>query len=137
MRGPVPSAGLIILVLKIAVCAVTVLLLVSLLALARGAYRLHGLINKVFFALTLAALLGLEVIARLLAPDIFSEHFERHGAWTALAVHLAFAVPSALLLFAMLITGVRRRRRTHIALGLVFLGLWAGTFVTGVFFLPH
>jgi hypothetical protein len=48
-----------ILLLKAAVLAVTVLFLVSLVALARGQYRLHGRINMVFFALTVAALLGL------------------------------------------------------------------------------
>lgn len=132
-----PTAGLVILTLKIAVVAVTVLLAASLLALWRGRYRLHGLINKVFFGLTLAALLGLEVIARLLTPELFTEHFQRHNAREALAIHLAFSMPAALLLFAMLFTGVRRQRRLHIALGMVFLVLWMGTFVTGVFFLPH
>jgi hypothetical protein len=131
------SAGLVILILKIAVVAVTVLLVLSLAALWRGNYRLHGQINKVFFALTLTALMGLEVVARLLAPDLFSEHFDKHDAWAALSTHLAFAVPAALLLLAMLLTGVQRRRTLHIALGMVFLGLWTGTFVTGVFFLPH
>jgi hypothetical protein len=37
----------------------------------------------------------------------------------------------------MLLTGVRRQRRLHIGLGMVFLVLWTGTFITGVFFLPH
>jgi hypothetical protein len=131
------SAGSIILILKIAVVAVTVLLLGSLAALWRGNYRLHGVINKVFFGLTLAALLGLEVVARLLAPDVFSDHFNKHDAWAALSTHLAFALPAAVLLFAMLLTGIKRRRALHIALGVLFLGLWTGTFVTGVFFLPH
>ena len=45
----------VILTLKVAVAAVTVLLLASLVALARGQYRLHGRINLVFFTLTLAA----------------------------------------------------------------------------------
>jgi hypothetical protein len=133
----VPTAGLIILTLKIAVIAVTVLLAVSLLALWRGRYRLHGRINKVFFGLTLTALLGLEVVARLAAPDLFTEHFERHNARGALGTHLAFSMPAALLLFAMLFTGLRRQRRLHIGLGMLFLVLWTGTFITGVFFLPH
>ena len=132
-----PTAGLIILTLKIAVVAVTVLLLASLVALWRGRYRLHGLINKAFFVLTLTALVGLEVIARLLAPELFLEHFEKHQARAALGTHLAFSMPAALLLFIMLFTGVRRQRRVHIALGIVFLVVWTGTFVTGVFFLPH
>jgi len=37
----------------------------------------------------------------------------------------------------MLVTGWKRRRKLHIATGLVFLVLWIGTFITGVFFLPH
>jgi hypothetical protein len=131
------SAGVVILILKIAVVAVTVLLGWSLWALWRGNYRLHGAINKVFFGLTLTALAGLEIVARLMAPDMFAEHFDRHNARDALEVHLAFSLPAALLLFAMLLTGVQRRRNLHIGLGVVFLGLWTGTFITGVFFLPH
>jgi hypothetical protein len=131
------SAGSIILILKIAVGAVTCLLAVSLAALCRGNYRLHGRINIVFFVLTLSALLGLEVVARVLVPDLFREHFERHQAQRALAVHLAFSMPAAALLFAMLLTGLGHRRHWHIGLGVVFLLLWAGTFVSGVFFLPH
>ena len=61
------NAGLVILVLKVAVVAVTVLLAGSLVALACGRYRLHGRINIAFFALTLAALVGLELIALPLA----------------------------------------------------------------------
>ena len=130
------QAGIVILILKIAVIAVTGLLIASLWALWRGNFRLHGRINIVFFALTLAALLGLEVIARVLYPTIFEEHFEQHNAKTALGIHLAFSIPSALLLFVMLPTGLRRYRRVHIGVGIVFLCLWAGTFITGVFFLP-
>lgn len=132
-----PSAGAVILVLKIAVVAVTFLLTASLIALWRGHYRLHGRINIVFFVLTLAALLGLEIVARVLQPQLFDEHFQRHGAKTALAVHLAFSMPAALVLLAMLPTGLRRYRRLHVGLGVVFLVLWSGTFVTGLFFLPH
>ena len=130
------NAGIVILILKIAVIAVTVLLAASLAALWRGNYRLHGRINVVFFILTLAALLGLELIARVLDPDMFAEHFERHQAKTALTTHLAFSVPSAVLLLAMLPTGWRHQRRLHIGLGIVFLCFWTGTFITGVFFLP-
>jgi uncharacterized membrane protein YozB (DUF420 family) len=126
----------VILALTVAVIAVTVLLLASLVALWRGHRRLHGRINIVFFILTLAALLGLEVIARVLNPEIFKQYFEQHNAETALVVHLCFSIPSALLLLVMLPTGLRRYRRIHIGLGIVFLCLWAGTLVTGVFFLP-
>ncbi|MCI0642401.1 MAG: hypothetical protein L0Y72_18070 [Gemmataceae bacterium] len=131
------AAGTIILILKIAVVAVSVLLVLSLWALACGNFKLHGRINLVFFALTLAALLGLEVVARLLAPAIFAEHFEKHQAMDALRVHLGFSLPATGVLLFMPLTGLRHRRRLHVGLGLLFLVLWTGTFVTGVFFLPH
>ena len=130
-------AGTIILILKIAVVAVTGLLAASLTALVRGNYRLHGRINIVFFSLTLAALLGLEVIANVLSPGLFEEHFQRLHAQTALQTHLKFSIPSAALLLVMLPTGLLHFRRVHIGVGLVFLCFWIGTFITGVFFLPH
>src|SRR4051812_45603282 len=112
------NAGLIIFVLKVAVVAVTVLLAASLLALARGHRRLHGRINTVFFVLTLAALIGLEFIARLLSPpELFQDYLEQHGAQDALRIHLTFSVPSALLLTLMLFTGKRHLRNLHIGLG--------------------
>ena len=37
----------------------------------------------------------------------------------------------------MLLTGKTGRRGVHVAFGVAFGILWAGTFVTGVFFLPH
>ena len=55
----------------------------------------------------------------------------------AFRVHLAFALPAALVLLAMLWTGWTRRRTLHVGLGVLFLVLWAGTFVTGIFFLPN
>lgn len=127
----------IILTLKVAVTAVTVLLIASLIAIAKGRRQLHGRINLAFFVLTLGALLGLEGIIRFVEPEIFDAYLERHGAKTALVVHLAFAAPAALLLFLMLFTGLRRRRTAHLLLGFLFLALWTGTFVTGIFFLPH
>ena len=134
---PMLSAGTVILALKIAVIGVTLLLLASLWALSRGNYRLHGRINKVFFLLTLLALLGLEVVARLLSPDLFNDYFTERNAWTALAVHLSFALPAAVMLPFMLYTGLRHKRQAHTALAIVFIILWTGTFITGVFFLPH
>jgi hypothetical protein len=131
------TAENVILTLKIAVAAVTVLLLTSLVALWRGRYHLHGKINTVFFILTLSALLGLEGIARGIAPEMFNQFFDDTGAWTALYVHLCFSVPAAALLPIMLYTGLRHRRKIHIALALVFVVLWTGTFVSGIFFLPH
>lgn len=131
------NAGYIILVLKVAVGLVTVLLAASLVALARGNYRLHGKINTAVFVLTLLALVGLEVVARLLDPTLFSQYLEEHQATEALRIHLGFSMPAAVLLFFMLGTGRRHKRYIHIGLGVVFLALWTGTFVTGIFYLPH
>jgi hypothetical protein len=131
------NAGIVILILKIAVVAVTVLWIASLFALLRGNYRLHGRINLAFFGLTLAALIGLELIVRLIEPGIFKNHFERHDAVLAMNIHLAFSIPSAVLLFVMLFSGLKHYRTFHIATGIVFSVLWIGTFITGVFFLPH
>jgi uncharacterized membrane protein YozB (DUF420 family) len=133
------TAGLVILILKIAVIAVTLLLISSLVALAKGNYRLHGRINMVFFVLTLLALVGLEVIARIVLspPDDFASHFKSHDAETALRVHLSFSMPAAFLLPFMLFTGLRQRRTWHVSMGVILLVLWTGTFITGVFFLPH
>jgi hypothetical protein len=131
------TAGLTILVLKVAVIAVTILLLASLWAVWRGKYRLHGRINLVFFVLTVTALLGLEVGTRILDPDLFAGYFEKYDALTALRVHLSFSLPAACLLPVMYVTGYTRRRRLHLALAWVFLVLWTGTFITGIFFLPH
>jgi len=133
---------IVIIALKLAVAAVTVLFLLSLVALAKGRYRLHGRINVVFFTLTLLAVLGLEVVSRLVYPlvsgddrDLFS-YFDQETR-RALRVHLCFSVPSALVLPVMLYLGLTGRRRWHVALGALFVVLWAGTFVTGIFFLPH
>lgn len=131
------SAETIILALKVAVGAVTVLFLASLLALLRGKQRLHGRINWVFFVLTITALLGLEVIAHVLSPGMFSDYFTRTDSWNALAVHLCFALPAAVTLPLMLYTGARHKRQIHIALSVLFTLLWTGTFITGIFFLPH
>lgn len=120
--------------LKIAVGAVTLLLLVSLLALARGNKRLHGQINVVFFVLTITAVLGLELIIRFVNPEFtagFSAEEKR-----ALIIHLCFSIPSALLLPLMLYTG-RTHSRWHVPLAYLFTPLWIGTFVTGIFFLPY
>ena len=131
------TAENVILTLKLAVIAVTLLLASSLTALIRGNYWLHGRINIVFFILTLTALVGLEVIVRLINPEIFLTYFEQTDSTSALWTHLMFSLPSAALLPLMLITGTRRMRKVHLALGWIFLVLWTGTFITGVFFLPH
>ncbi len=127
------NAGVVILILKIAVIAVTLLWLASLVALALGKTRLHGRINLVFFGLTLAALIGLEVIVRIISPGIFDNY--EHHAENAMTVHLSFSVPAAALLFVMLFTGLKHKRNLHVAAGILFSVLWIGTFITGVFFL--
>ncbi len=131
------TPGLVILVLKIAVGAVTVLLLASLAALAKGNIRLHGRINLAFFVLTLAAVLGLEFLIRVIDPRMFEEYLVRHEAQQIMRIHLIFSIPSALLLPLMLFTGLKRQRNLHLGMAVVFLILWTGTFVTGVFYLPH
>jgi uncharacterized membrane protein YozB (DUF420 family) len=125
----------VILILKVAVATVTVLLLASLVALARGNVRLHGRVNLVFATLTLSAVLGLELLVRVLQPDIFN-YFSAETT-QALRIHLFFSVPSALLLPVMLYTGLRHHRGLHITLAVFFSLLWTGTFITGIFFLPH
>ncbi len=130
MDGP-----LVIVILKSAVAAVTLLLAASLVALVRGNVRLHGRINVVFATLTLTAVMGLELLVRVINPELF--RYFAADTLQALRVHLCFSVPSALLLPVMLYTGLRHHRGVHIALAVLFSVLWAGTFITGIFFLPH
>ena len=125
----------VIIALKVAVATVTILLLASLVALARGNYRLHGRINLAFLILTLTAVLGLEVIIRLVNPSLF-DYFDDETR-QVMRVHLMFSVPAAMLLPVMYFTGRTGRRRVHIGLSILFSTLWAGTVITGLFFLPH
>jgi uncharacterized membrane protein YozB (DUF420 family) len=134
---PVLTAGNVILGLKIAVAAVTVLLLTSLFAILSGRRRLHGRLNLVFFALTIAALVLFEAVIRLVKPGLFAEMKANADLWQRLTIHLCFSIPSAVLLPVMLFTGLKRRRWLHLLLAGVFSVLWTGTFITGVFFLPH
>ena len=131
------TAEAVILTLKIAVVVVTVLLAFSLAALASGNFRLHGRINLVFFILVLAALLGLEMVAHVVRPGMLQDFLRRNDALESLYIHLGFAVPSALLLPAMLYSGLKGLRTAHVSMGILFLALWTGTFITGIFFLPH
>ena len=126
----------IILALKAAVLAVTCLLLASVLGLVRGRYRLHGRLNLLFFTLTLAALLGLEGATRLLEPSPLRDYLNHETTLRALRIHLGFAVPAAVIMPAMLYTGLTHRRGIHLILAGVFAVLWTGTFITGIFFLP-
>jgi hypothetical protein len=129
-----PSGPDIILTLKVLVSAVTVLFAASLVALATKRVRLHGRINRVFFALTILTVLGFELLLRI-GTDVTSQFSA--AARDALRIHLYFSVPAALLLPAMLVSGIKRRRSLHVPLGVAFALLWLGTFVSGVFFLPH
>ena len=123
----------IILTLKVLVTAVTILLVASLAALAAGNPRLHGRLNAIFFALTMLTVAGFEAVLQFV--DVASA-FDP-AAREALRVHLYFAVPSAIVLPLMYLSGWSGRKRLHRALAVLFATLWVGTFVTGVFFLPH
>jgi len=126
----------VILTLKIAVATVTVLLIAAIIAVARGNSRLHGRINLVFFTLTLMAVFGLELVVRILAPDVFDYINNDTELRHALNRHLWFSVPSTFVLPGMLYTGVKGYVRVHLSLAACFVVLWTGTFVTGIFFLP-
>ena len=123
-----PTGPQIILTLKVLVAAVTVLLVASLVALALKKPRLHGRINTVFFALTMATVVGFEALLQWVNVSATFDPAARQ----ALRTHLWFSVPSALLLPAMIITGKMRKKRLHLALALVFALLWTGTVVTGL-----
>lgn len=128
-----PAGPDIILTLKILVTAVTVLFAASIVAIASGRQRLHGRINTVFFALTLGTVAGFELLLQFV--DVKSAFDE--PTREALRVHLFFSVPSAIVLPAMFLTGRTHRRSLHLGLAVLFVALWIGTFITGVFFLPH
>lgn len=129
-----PSGPTIILCLKIAVVAVTLLLLASIWALGKGYYRLHGRLNIAFFILTMTAVVVFEGLLQFGVP--VTSHFGPADK-TALAVHLWFVVPLIPVMILMLWTGLRHKGRVHVPLSYLFLILWLGTFVSGVFFLPH
>jgi uncharacterized membrane protein YozB (DUF420 family) len=129
-----PSGPTLILGLKVAVCAVSLLLVAALIALACGNVRLHGRINLAFFILTVAAVIAFEILLQL-GADVRSHmnDFER----TMLNVHLCFALPLPLVMGVMLYTGLKHERKVHVTLSVIFITLWVGTLVTGVFYLPH
>lgn len=125
----------VILTLQIAVVAVTVLLLLSFVALARGHTKLHGRINLAFFILTLIAVLGLELVIRVLSNEVRDYINSDENLRKALNVHLCFSVPATVLMPLMLYTGLTHWRRGHLVLAFFFSIVWFGTFVTGIFFL--
>jgi hypothetical protein len=122
-------------ILKVAVVSVSVILASSIVALLRGNFRLHGRLNLVFMILTLAAVFGLEFLIRVHDPRMF-DYFDDNTK-EIMTVHLWFSIPSAILLPIMYFTGKTHRRRIHYVLAAIFAVCWIGTFITGVFFLPH
>lgn len=130
-----PTGPQVILALKVAVTAATLVFLASLVALYRGNYRLHGRMNLTFFLLCVAALFGLEVVARAVNPQLFD--YLSDEARRDLATHLWFALPATALLPVMLFTGLRHRRGLHLTVAVLFGACWCGTVITGIFFLPH
>jgi uncharacterized membrane protein YozB (DUF420 family) len=129
-----PTGPAVILTLKVLVCAVTALLAVAVWAIATGRKTLHGRVNTAFFALTMVTVIGFELLIRL-GTDVTTTFSAE--AREMLRVHLYFAVPAAAVLPVMYWSGWTGRKRLHLPLAAVFAVLWAGTFVTGVFFLPH
>lgn len=129
-----PTGPEIILALKVLVAAVTLLFVAAIWAIATGRKKLHGRINFIFFIATMTTVLGFELLIRL-GADVTATFSEE--ARQALRVHLLFAVPAALVLPLMLWSGATHRRRVHLPLAVLFVVLWLGTFVTGLFFLPH
>jgi uncharacterized membrane protein YozB (DUF420 family) len=129
MSGPA-----IILTLKVLVSVVTVLFAAAVWAIATKRKKLHGRINTVFFVLTLTTVVGFELLLRL--QGNVTDHFSP-AQRQALLIHLCFAVPSAVLLLVMMGSALLKWKRFHVACGVLFTVLWLGTFVTGVFFLPH
>jgi len=125
----------VILLLKCAVGLVTILLIASGIALGRRNYRLHGLINTWMASLTLITVMGFELLVRVVGINV-TEKWDDSTKF-ALKVHLCFVIPLVPILVFMLITGWGRRRKMHLSISVVFLILWVGMFITGMFFLPH
>lgn len=130
-----PSGPQVILLLKICVGLVTVLLLASAVALAMKRPRLHGILNTVMTILTLATVVVFEVLIRFVGVDV-KEHMDESARF-ALKVHLCFVIPLTPFLIWMLISGWKRRIKMHLAVSVIFLILWTGMFITGMFYLPH
>lgn len=125
----------VILLLKVAVGVVTTMLVCSGIALAKGKYRIHGLINTWMASLTLITVMGFELLVRVVGIKV-TEGWDDATKF-ALKVHLCFVIPLVPIMVFMLITGWRRRRRIHLSIAVLFIILWVGMFVTGMFFLPH
>lgn len=129
-----PTGPQILLILKVLVATVTVLFAASLVALAKKNFKWHGRINTLFFILTMTTVVAFEVLIRFFV-DVTTAFSPEARAM--LRIHLYFSVPAAVLLPFMFFTGIKHKRSVHIAIGVLFTLLWIGTFITGVFFLPH
>ena len=129
------SGPQVILILKIAVGLVTVLLIASGIAIARRNYRLHGILNSWLASLTLITVIGFELLIRVVGINV-TEGWDDNARF-ALKVHLCFVIPLVPILIFMLITGWQGRRKMHLSISVLFLILWVGMFITGMFFLPH
>ncbi len=125
----------VILILKILVGLVTALLIASAVALVRRNYRLHGKINTWMSALTLLTVMGFELLVRVVGIKV-TEGWD-DSTKTALKIHLCFVIPLVPILVFMLMTGWQGRRKMHLSMSVLFLILWVGMFITGMFFLPH
>lgn len=125
----------VILLLKIAVGLVTILLLCSAVALLKRNFRVHGLINTWMASLTLITVMGFEMLVRVVGIKV-TEGWDDSTKF-ALKVHLCFVIPLVPVLVFMLITGRSHRRRMHLSIAVLFLILWVGMFITGMFYLPH
>jgi hypothetical protein len=125
---------MIILTLKILVSTVSLLYAAAVIAIVMNRKKLHGRLNTAFFFLTMTTVVGFELLLRI-GIDVAATFSEE--ALQALRVHLCFAVPSAILLPVQFVFGVRHWKKMHIATGVLFTLFWIGTFITGVFFLPH
>lgn len=128
------TPDIVIPILKIAVGAVTVILTASLIALAAGRKRLHGQLNVCYFILTMTAVLGFEIVVRFMNPTFTSSFTPEQ--MESLQIHLCFSIPAAVVLPFMLFSG-KTHRPWHVTLSFLFSALWIGTFVTGIFYLPH
>lgn len=124
----------IILTLKVLVSAVSLLYAAAVIAILLNRKKLHGRLNTAFFFLTMTTVVGFELLLRI-GIDVAATFSDE--ALQALRIHLCFAVPSAILLPLMMLSGVRHWKKLHVATGVLFTLFWIGTFITGVFFLPH
>ena len=129
-----PDGSTIILTLKVLVCTVTLLFAIAVGAILMGHKRLHGWVNTIFFVLTMSTVFGFELLIRI-GGDITATFSPE--ARQALRIHLMFAIPAAVIMPVMFWSGWTQRKRLHLPLAVVFTLVWIGTFITGVFFLPH